>query len=586
MSDSKNAISRREILAGAAAATLGAGALGACQAAPGRQWDHEADIVVVGSGAAAATAAVVADDNGDSVLMVEKAATVGGTAAKSAGVLWIPDNFTLREKGIADRRDDCLRYMARFSYPERYNADSSTLGVSAGEYALLEAFYDNASPAVEQLREANALNVAEWRMFALDRPATDYLDNVPENKVPTGRPLGPVDADGNMGLGALLMEQLHAAINARDIPVYTGHPVARVVLNDNGRVVGIEADVNGATVSFGARKAVIFGTGGYVHNPEFVAKYQRNPVVGACAKPDSTGDFINIAGAAGARLGNLGCAWRSQVVLDEALINPVLGAGVFYPPGDSMLQVNRYGVRAVNEHRNYNDRTEIHGTYNPSRAEFPNQLMFMVYDQRTAEAYAGVYPLPAKPSDAPVLVGDSLADLASKLEAQLAEFAEHTGGLSLDPAFAENLAATIGRFNEFAQAGQDDDFHRGEAGYDTEWHPVFSPMRADTDWPQNDAPNITMHPLRDEGPYYAIILAAGALDTCGGPVIDASARVLDTQDQPIPGLYGAGNCIASPSREAYYGAGHTLGHAVTFGYIAANAAHDETPVGAAGGADA
>ena len=127
----------------------------------------------------------------------------------------------------------------------------------------------------------------------------------------------------------------------------------------------------------------------------------------------------------------------------------------------------------------------------------------------------------------------------------------------------------------FARSGEDQDFQRGKAAYDREWQLVFSPQRADSGWPPNEGPSITMYPLRDEGPYYAVILAAGALDTCGGPAIDATARVLDTEDHPIPGLFGAGNCIASPSGEAYWGAGHTLGLSMTFGYIAANAAHQE-----------
>ncbi len=572
----KKGLTRRQLLAGAAAASLGTITLSACRAKAAGKWDYEADILVVGSGVGASTAAVVAHENGDAVIVIEKAPILGGTSAKSAGVLWIPNNFTLKAKGVADEKEDCLRYMARYSYPQTYDASSSSLGLSSSEYALLEASYDNASDAIDTLREKRALKVAEWRMFALDRSATDYLDHVPENKVPAGRALGPVKEDGTMGGGVDMMAQLGAALRERNIPILLGHRAMRLIVNEAGRVVGLEADSDGQVVSLRARKAVIFATGGYVHNPDFVANYQRSRLYGSCAMPWATGDFINIAGAGGARLGNMGGAWRTQILLEEALQSSKLAAGVFYPPGDSMLQVNKYGVRVVNENRNYNDRTEAHGIYNASQAEFPNQLLFMVYDQRTAEAFGGAYPLPSNPTGAThVLTGDSLDDLAERIEQRLNEVSSHTGGFSLAPAFADNLKATISRFNGFARKGDDQDFHRGDAAYDSEWHLVFSPMRTDTEWAPNDGPSVTMHPFRDEGPYYAIILAAGALDTNGGPVIDASARVLNTEDQPIAGLYGAGNCIASPSREAYWGAGHTLGLSLTFGYIAANAAHRE-----------
>ena len=276
-------------------------------------------------------------------------------------------------------------------------------------------------------------------------------------------------------------------------------------------------------------------------------------------------------------MGDLSTAWRTQVVLDEALVARTLAAGVFFPPGDSMVQVNRYGLRVVNEKRNYNDRTEIHGYYDASQAEFPNRLLFMVYDQRSAEAFAGAYPFPTDPSTGKwVLRGQTIDELSKRLQSRLAEIADRTGGFSLSDDFAKNLGQTIERFNGYAQSGEDLEFGRGKHAYDNEWHLVFSPMAANTRHPANPHPSVTMHPIGEQGPYHAIILAAGALDTSGGPAIDASARVLDSSGEPIPGLYGAGNCVASPSGEAYYGAGHTLGLAAVFGFIAANAAHLES----------
>ena len=57
-----------------------------------------------------------------------------------------------------------------------------------------------------------------------------------------------------------------------------------------------------------------------------------------------------------------------------------------------------------------------------------------------------------------------------------------------------------------------------------------------------------------------------------GPQTDIDARVLDVDGSPIPGLYAAGNVMASPMGMTYGGAGGTLGPGMVFGYRAGRAA--------------
>jgi hypothetical protein len=117
-----------------------------------------------------------------------------------------------------------------------------------------------------------------------------------------------------------------------------------------------------------------------------------------------------------------------------------------------MFMVSKNGVRVVNEKRNYNDRTEAHLTYDPNNAEFPNQLLFIIYDQRTAELYAGAHPLPATPSGAPyVIEGASLDELASNIGARLERIRAHIGSVRLSADFALKLQQSFDRFNGYAK---------------------------------------------------------------------------------------------------------------------------------------
>src|SRR3954469_12124692 len=107
---------RRQVLAGAGF-TLAAGLIGRLPEASA-QVDASAaplgeyDVVVVGAGAAGMTAALTAAKRGLSCVVVEKAPTFGGSAARSGAGIWIPNNSVILSAGVPDTPAKAAAYLA------------------------------------------------------------------------------------------------------------------------------------------------------------------------------------------------------------------------------------------------------------------------------------------------------------------------------------------------------------------------------------------------------------------------------------------------------------------------------------------
>lgn len=526
----------------------------------GSEWTRVVDVVVVGSGVAGLTAAVTAARKGSSVLVLERDSLPGGTTAKSGGVLWIPNNKFMRARGLVDKREDALRYMAKSAYPTLYNAAHPTLGLPADKYRLIEVFYDTGYVALDELTETGVLALEE--IFY-----PDYYADMPEDTAPEGRALKPVTWDGfRRGVdkleGQILIDRLVAGCEKLGVSVQLNSRVLNPLKDESGEVVGMEVRVGHRTELVGARQGIVFATGGFLHNERMALEYLRGPVMGGAAGEGSTGDFVNIGTELGASLGNMSHAWWAQLVVELAIRNRSTLRDVYSPFGDSMMMVNRHGRRVMNEKATYNERGQVHFHWDAGRREYPNYLMFWLFDDalvNNSQASRFRFPIPAPDEKLQyVISAPTWSELCTAICDRLSKLAPHTGGVGLASEFESNLYATVARFNAMAATGKDLDFARGESPIEKAWAQA----------PREGAVTGAMHPFAKSGPYHCIILGPAALDTKGGPVTDEKAQVLSKSGEPIPGIFGAGNCVASPAGQAYWGAGGTIGVALTYGYIA------------------
>ena len=522
------------------------------------EWDVEADVVIAGGSVAGYSVAVNASELGAKTIILEKAEQVGGTGRKAAGWMWVPNNRFMQEKGIADSRDDALRYLARMARPALYDEEDSKLGLADWEYELFEAFYDNADTALRALEELGALSLVHLE----DVP--NYYSHHPIDRVPKGRVVIPALPNGEAGGGDEFIRQLSDAADQRGVEVRTRHTVEGVFLNEEGAVVGVRARSASGEVRVRARRGVVFCCGGFSHDEELRRYYLGGLLLGGCAARTNEGDFIRIVKRLGVPLVHMNAAYMAPVLLEKALARDPEISGVFSVPGDSLIIVNKYGKRVGNEKTTYNDRTMPHLLFDVARAEYGNFLLFPLWDQRSADLYPGTAYgafIPEADGDWSAIVrGETLEDLAASLDARLESLGSSARGIRLREDFVATLGRTIERFNELARNGKDEDFGRGDAPIEFVFHGELK---------DSPYPNGLLHPISESGPYYATILAPSAIETKGGPRANAHGQLIGADDRPVAGLYGVGNCIASPSGQAYLAGGATFGPIITFAYLAA-----------------
>ena len=362
---------------------------GAARSPTGRSPTSETfDVVVVGSGAAALAATAGALSVGASVVVCEKGAVHGGTTACSGGVAHVYNNALMREAGIPDPRPEALAYLARVAYPGAYDPEAPGFGLPSSDFALLETYYDRGAEVVDRLGTIGAAHLASpWLAWDGQR-YPDYYE-FPENRAVRGRGIQVDAPGGGAGNGGELVRQLKDFATRHGVEVRLGHRVVDLAVED-GAVTGVVVDDGSACRTIRARGGVVFGSGGFAHSPELRERFLRGPIAGGSGVPSNTGDLVDIAARVGAQFGGMHNGWWDQQVLEavDDYANSVLD--VWAIPGDSMVLVNRFGRRGIDEKREYESRGRVHHLY--AEDEYVNRVMFMVYDRRTAERYGGDTP--------------------------------------------------------------------------------------------------------------------------------------------------------------------------------------------------
>ena len=506
------------------------------EAAITETWDT--DIVIVGAGNGGMCAAAYAAQNGLDFRVIEQNVAVQDTrhwygaidtsAAKAAGAEPC-DRAKLLSEISRYASGKCDQRVVKTWIDESAAMHDFVSGILEGEYGWTCEFTSGSE--------------ATWPAENAEHN-TDYLYPVQEHNYMASE----------TAAGMQRNQAFQDYIEKLGYSIDFNTALAKLEKDDTGRITGIIAQSNddGHFIRINAAKGVLLACGGYPGNPYMMEQLDPlgTSVTTACSySPADRGYGIRAAVWAGANLDKE----AAPMLFDRGVVPPGQDAGYVesesafggkafpgpirqYNPGTQpFLKVNRHGLRFANESCPYNDIVY-------AAAHQPGRVYAQIHDDNWYEDVQRFHTIGCS---AQTRNGGPDYVLPKMEEAEAAgcffrvdtieELADKLGFTGEDK---ENFLATVERYNELYDAQEDTDF--GKPAY------RLSAIR--------------------KAPFYGCWLGASLLTTEQGIAINEKGQALDTNNEPMPGLYITGDMSGSFFANNYpcLMAGVAMGRTMTF----------------------
>ena len=487
----------------------------------------ETDVVVVGAGGAGMVSSIVLADAGKKVILLESQPMVGGNTVRSTGGLnatkttWQDANEFKEEAGLLKTLNSAKETYANnqdivnlvdtvnnqyeeyknngegyFDSVELMELDTMVGGKGINKFNLVKALCEGTKDAIDWLDGIGVIlhNVASFGGASVKR---------------IHRPVN--DAGQVVSVGSYMVPIFNENVQSRNNITLMLNTTCEKLIDEDGKVVGVEAVRDDGSKLIINSNATILATGGFGANLPMVSKYKPElDGFMTTNAPGILGQGIDMAVAIGANV----------VDMDQIQIHPTVEANSAALiteglRGDGAILVNSNGKRFI-------DEVGTRDVVSKAEIEQPGSFSWLIVDKKMVDA-------------SQVIQGYIKKGFTKEGET----YEELADAIGVDK---ETFADTMNKWNECVNNKEDKDFGRTSFA----------------------------NPL-DTAPYYAIKVTAGIHHTMGGLAINEDAEVLNAQNYAIDGLFACGEVTGGIHGANRLG-GNADADIVVFGRIAAESA--------------